>query len=116
MTVRRLIWRKKEHEKMEVNDVNVELGKACDLDNWMDLVENVKDSFPGLETREALEEHRRTVLEFMGRALPSAPKSTAESSGRCCFPEPTICSAFWRSMKHTADSISREIWWRICFL
>ena len=47
--------------------MNVELGKACDLDNWMDLVENVKDSFPGLETREALEGHRRTVLEFMGR-------------------------------------------------
>ena len=47
--------------------MNVELGKACDIDNWMCLVNQVKDSFPGLETREALEEHRRTVLEFMGR-------------------------------------------------
>ena len=47
--------------------MNVELGKACDIDNWMRLVNQVKDSFPGLETREALEEHRRTVLEFMGR-------------------------------------------------
>lgn len=47
--------------------MNVELGKACDIDDWMHLVEQVKDSFPGLETREALEEHRRTVLDFMDR-------------------------------------------------
>ena len=42
----------------------VELAKACDLDGWMRLVEQVRDSFPGLETQEDLEEHRKTVLEF----------------------------------------------------
>ena len=29
---------------MEVDDVNVELGKACDIDNWMCLVNQVKDN------------------------------------------------------------------------
>ena len=65
--------------------MNVELGKACDLDNWMDLVENVKDSFPGLETREALEEHRRTVLEFMGRDAAICAKSDGRIVGTLLF-------------------------------
>ena len=70
---------------MEVDDVNVELGKACNLDNWMDLVENVKDSFPGLETREALEEHRRTVLEFMGRDAAVCAKIDGRIVGTLLF-------------------------------
>lgn len=47
--------------------MNIELGRECDIDSWMDLVNQVKDSFPGLETGEAMEEHRRAVLDFMGR-------------------------------------------------
>ena len=65
--------------------MNVELGKACDLDNWMDLVENVKDSFHGLETREALEEHRRTVLEFMGRDAAVCAKIDGRIVGTLLF-------------------------------
>ena len=45
--------------------MEIELGRECDVDNWMHLVNKVKDSFPGLETKEALEEHRHTVLGFM---------------------------------------------------
>ena len=65
--------------------MNVELGKARDLDNWMDLVENVKDIFPGLETREALEEHRRTVLEFMGRDAAVCAKIDGRIVGTLLF-------------------------------
>ena len=65
--------------------MNVELGKACALDNWMDLVENVKDSFPGLETREALEEHRRTVLGFMGRDAAVCAKIDGRIVGTLLF-------------------------------
>ena len=70
---------------MEVDDVNAELGKACDIDNWMELVEKVKDSFPGLETREALEEHRRTVLEFMGRDAAICAKIDGRIVGTLLF-------------------------------
>ena len=65
--------------------MNVELGKACDIDNWMCLVNQVKDSFPGLETREALGEHRRTVLEFMGRDAAVCAKIDGRIVGTLLF-------------------------------
>jgi len=51
--------------------VEVRLGTMADLDSWMALVERVRWNFPGLETEAALQEHRQTVLRFMGekRAL-----------------------------------------------
>ncbi len=45
--------------------MNIRFGETSDIDSWMSLVDQVKDSFPGLETEEAIEEHRRTVLEFI---------------------------------------------------
>ena len=48
-------------------DVEISFAHPCDIDRWMALVDRVKDAFPGLETREALAEHRRTVLGFMER-------------------------------------------------
>lgn len=47
--------------------MEIRLADAGDIDGWMRLVEQVKNSFPGLETREAMEEHRTAVLEFIGR-------------------------------------------------
>ena len=49
----------------------VEPGKPEDISSWMELVREVRENFPGLETEEALAEHERTVLRFMseGRAL-----------------------------------------------
>lgn len=51
--------------------MHAELGTAADIGSWMALVERVAWNFPGLETAEALAEHRDTVLHFMneGRAL-----------------------------------------------
>ena len=51
--------------------MRTELGTAADIVSWMALVERVAWNFPGLETPEALAEHRDTVLRFMdeGRAL-----------------------------------------------
>lgn len=51
--------------------MHAELGIPADIGSWMALVERVAWNFPGLETTEALAEHRDTVLRFMdeGRAL-----------------------------------------------
>ena len=51
--------------------MQAELGTVTDIGSWMALVERVAWNFPGLETAEALAEHRDTVLRFMneGRAL-----------------------------------------------
>lgn len=51
--------------------MKVEYGTLPDIKSWMELVQRVRWNFPGLETQEALEDHRQTVLRFMGenRAL-----------------------------------------------
>lgn len=45
--------------------MKIELGKEYDIDNWIGLVNSVKENFPGLETQAAMNEHRETVLDFM---------------------------------------------------
>ena len=47
--------------------MEIRLATADDIGGWMALVEQVRGSFPGLETREALAEHRDTVLAFIAR-------------------------------------------------
>lgn len=56
--------------------MEIKLGTPRELEGWMSLVAAVKDAFPGLETREALEDHRKTVLSFMDRG--SAVTALAE--------------------------------------
>lgn len=45
--------------------MEIGIANECDIDRWMSLVSKVKNSFPGLETKEALDEHRDTVLDFI---------------------------------------------------
>lgn len=51
--------------------MKVQYGNLQDIESWMELVERVRWNFLGLETQQAMEEHRQTVLRFMGeqRAL-----------------------------------------------
>lgn len=50
---------------LEMNGMKIILGNEGDIDSWMELVNKVKESFPGLETKEALDEHRDTVIDFI---------------------------------------------------
>lgn len=47
--------------------MEIRLAEIKDIDGWMQLVNKVKDSFPGFETEEALNEHRGTVLDFISK-------------------------------------------------
>ena len=47
--------------------MEIRLGTINDIESWIELVYKVKDIFPGLETEEAMREHRKTVLEFISR-------------------------------------------------
>lgn len=51
--------------------MKAEYGTPLDIESWMELVQRLSWNFPGLETEAALEDHRKTVLRFMGenRAL-----------------------------------------------
>lgn len=45
--------------------MEIRLAHETDIDGWMMLVEQVRNAFPGLETAEAMAEHRATVLNFI---------------------------------------------------
>ena len=45
--------------------MKIQLVKPENIDAWMALVEQVWDVFPGLETTEAMTEHRATVMKFI---------------------------------------------------
>lgn len=45
--------------------MEIRLAETHDLEDWMALVKRVRDSFPGLETEEALAAHRQTVTSFL---------------------------------------------------
>lgn len=45
--------------------MEIRLASKPDIDAWMALVEQMREAFPGLETADAMAEHRATVLDFM---------------------------------------------------
>ena len=59
----------------------IELGTKQDIDGWMNLVEKVKDAFPGLETKDALNEHKNSVLNFMDKASAICAKEQGKIVG-----------------------------------
>lgn len=69
----------------EVLEMEIRLAKENDAENWMSLVNKVKDSFPGLETAEAMEEHRHTVLDFMSKSLAVCAETENKIVGTLLF-------------------------------
>ncbi|MDO5138298.1 MAG: GNAT family N-acetyltransferase, partial [Oscillospiraceae bacterium] len=65
--------------------MTAEYGKPEDLDKWMHLVQSVRYNFPGLETEKGLNEHRDTVLEFMGREEALCVREDGEIMGVLLF-------------------------------
>ncbi|MGM9525802.1 MAG: GNAT family N-acetyltransferase [Peptococcaceae bacterium] len=65
--------------------MEIGFGRACDLDAWMHLVDQVKENFPGLETKDALEEHRNTVLDFMHKESAICAKENDKIVGALLF-------------------------------
>ena len=55
--------------------MKVQIGNPTDIQSWMDLVKEVKWNFPGLETEEALEKHKRIVLNLCLKIEPCVSKS-----------------------------------------
>ena len=65
--------------------MEISLAHPCDIDRWMALVDRVKAAFPGLETPEALAEHRSTVLGFMERNAALCAKCDGRIVGALLF-------------------------------
>lgn len=60
-------------------------GTPADIDRWMRLVTAVRANFPGLETAEAIEDHKNTVLKFMNRGEALCMKDGDEIAGVLLF-------------------------------
>ena len=52
-------------EHIVTHEITVKPGVPADMESWMSLVRRVRGNFPGLETEDGLEDHRKTVLRFM---------------------------------------------------
>lgn len=60
-------------------------GTPEDIEPWMNLVSQVRWNFPGLETKEKLNEHQATVLKFMGKRQAICIKANNEIAGVMLF-------------------------------
>lgn len=60
-------------------------GVPEDIEQWMSLVTRVRWNFPGLETQEKMDEHRATVLRFMGKRQAICVKEGNEIVGVMLF-------------------------------
>ncbi len=60
-------------------------GMPADIGRWMKLVRRVSRDFPGLETEGDLEEHKQTVLKFMGKRQALCVKSDDRIQGVLLF-------------------------------
>lgn len=65
--------------------MEVVYGTPSGIDAWMDLVDRVSWNFPGLETREKINEHRETVLNFMNKKQALCVKNKDEITGVLLF-------------------------------
>lgn len=65
--------------------MRVEYGISRDIDSWMTLVKEVSWNFPGLETQEALDEHKATVLRFMSKRQAICVKEENKIAGVMLF-------------------------------
>ncbi len=63
----------------------IKLATEQDIDKWMYLVDKVKSSFPGLESQEALDEHRNTVLDFISNGCAICAKTGNKIIGTLLF-------------------------------
>lgn len=60
-------------------------GVPEDIEKWMSLVTEVRWNFPGLETEDKLNDHRTTVLKFMGKRQAICVKEVNEIVGVMLF-------------------------------
>ena len=65
--------------------MGVQLGRNQDVDDWMKLVEEISWKFPGLETKEGLNEYRETLLRFIGKDQALCVRNDAEVMGVLLF-------------------------------
>ena len=70
-----------------VGSTEITLGRACDIDSWIELAEQIKDDFPGPGTGKAMKEHRNTVFTFR---IGKWQKAVKAEKGPLAFPDKIV--------------------------
>ena len=65
--------------------MKIQLAKPEHIDAWMALVEQVRNALPGLETAEAMAEHRATVLDFIRQSSAICAAEAGQIVGALLF-------------------------------
>lgn len=90
--------------------MELSFGTREDLEDWMRLVEQVREQLPGLETEEALEAHRNTVLEFMDRASALCARTQGGLAGVLLFSrEPPMLCFLAVEPRHRREHIAEKL-------
>lgn len=109
------------NKNLECDSVRVQFGKNSDLDAWMQLVEEISWNFPGLETKEKIDEHRQTVLRFISKEQALCVKDDEKIIGVllfsrghnmiCCLgvsPQYRRCGIAARLLEKALDNLDRK--------
>lgn len=73
------------------SDYRLSFAKLNDIDAWMQMVEVVKDNFPGLKTEEELNDYRETVIKNIKRNTALCVKMNDEMVGLLLFSYKSQC-------------------------
>ena len=85
-------------------------AKEDNIDQWMNLVKNVRDSFPGLETDNALDEHKTTALRFIEKEEAVAAFEGSEIVGALLFSKEQTAICFLAvDRKHRKKGIASKL-------
>lgn len=88
--------------------IEIRFARERDIDSWMNLVNKVKENFPGLETGQALKEHRNTVLEFIRKESAICAQSDGNIVGALLFERDSNMLCFLAVDPNAADSYCRR--------
>lgn len=73
------------------NTYKIQFAKMNDVDEWMNMIEVVRDNFPGLETWEQLESYKRTVIKNIKRNTALCVKNGKKIIGLLIFSYNSKC-------------------------
>ena len=90
--------------------MKIQLAKPENIDAWMVLVEQVRDTFPGLETAEAMAEHRATVLQFIQESSAICALEAGRVAGALLFSKENSVLCFLAvDPAHRRQHIARQM-------
>ena len=90
--------------------MKIQLAKPENIDAWMVLMEQVRDTFPGLETAEAMAEHRATVLQFIQESSAICALEAGRVAGALLFSKENSVLCFLAvDPAHRRQHIARQM-------